>query len=158
MHDNSTDIYSIYNEGKSVVTEKFIRSLKNKIFKHMTTVSENVYIKKLDKTVCKYNNSVMDNDNDKLGTKVNALVTKMPSTPVLVTKIQNDLGKQFLDHLHQWSIFFSIKNLETLLLTQEQKPFLRINNWLMNDLEPSLEAFSNAIFDKFEVLILQTYN
>ena len=43
----------------------------------------------------------MDNDNDKLGTKVNALVTKMPSTPVLVTKIQNDLGKQFLDHLHQ---------------------------------------------------------
>ena len=94
-------MYSIYNEGKSVVTEKFIRSLKKKVFKHMTTVSENVYIKKLDKTVYKYNNSVMDNDNDKLGTKVNALVTKMPSTPVLVTKIQNDLGKQFLDHLHQ---------------------------------------------------------
>ena len=36
-------MYSIYNEGKSVVAERFIRTLKNKICKHMTTTSKNVY-------------------------------------------------------------------------------------------------------------------
>ena len=37
-------MYSAYNKGKSVVAERFIRTLKNKIFKHMTTISKNVYI------------------------------------------------------------------------------------------------------------------
>ena len=37
-------MYSTYNKGKSVVAERFIRTLKNKIFKHMTTISKNVYI------------------------------------------------------------------------------------------------------------------
>ena len=36
-------MYSTYNEGKSVVAERFIRTLKNKIFKHMTAISKNVY-------------------------------------------------------------------------------------------------------------------
>ena len=35
---NNTEMYSTYSEGKSVVAEKFIRSLKNKIFKHMTAI------------------------------------------------------------------------------------------------------------------------
>ena len=37
---NNIEMYSTYNEGKSVVAERFIRTLKNKIFKHMTTVSK----------------------------------------------------------------------------------------------------------------------
>ena len=37
-------MYSIHNEGKSVVTEKFIKTLKTKIYKHMTSISKNVYI------------------------------------------------------------------------------------------------------------------
>ena len=41
-------MYSTYNKGKSVVAERFIRTLKNKIFKHMTTVSKNVYFDVLD--------------------------------------------------------------------------------------------------------------
>ena len=41
---NNIDMYSTYNEGKSVVAERFIRTLKNKIFKHMTAVSKNVYV------------------------------------------------------------------------------------------------------------------
>ena len=49
-------MYSTYNEGKSVVAERFIRTLKNKIYKHMTAVSKNVYIDKLDDIVNKYNN------------------------------------------------------------------------------------------------------
>ena len=52
-------MYSTYNEGKSVVAERFIRTLKNKIFKHMTTISKNVYFDVLDDIVNKYNNTVI---------------------------------------------------------------------------------------------------
>ena len=41
-------MYSTYNEGKPVVAERFIRTLKNKIFKHMTAISKNVYSDVLD--------------------------------------------------------------------------------------------------------------
>ena len=51
-------MYSTYSEGKSVVAERFIRTLKNKIFKHMTAVSMNVYFDALDDIVDKYNNLV----------------------------------------------------------------------------------------------------
>ena len=51
-------MYSTYNEGKSVVAERFIRTLKNKIFKHMTAFSKNVYIDLLNNIVNKYNNTV----------------------------------------------------------------------------------------------------
>ena len=55
---NKTDMYSSYNEGKSVVAERFIRRLLNKIFKHMTAVSKNVYFDVLENIVKKYNNTV----------------------------------------------------------------------------------------------------
>ena len=51
-------MYSTYNEGKSVVAERFIRTLKNKIYKHMTAISKNVYYDALDDIVNKYNNAV----------------------------------------------------------------------------------------------------
>ena len=50
-------MYSKYNEEKSVVAERFIRTLKNKIYKHMTVVSKKVYLDVLDDTVNKYNNA-----------------------------------------------------------------------------------------------------
>ena len=40
---NNIEMYSKYNEGKTVVAKRFFRTLKNKIFKHMTAVSKNVY-------------------------------------------------------------------------------------------------------------------
>ena len=55
---NNIEIYSTYNEGKSVVAERFIRTLKNKIFKHMTTISKNVYFNVLDDIVHTYINTV----------------------------------------------------------------------------------------------------
>ena len=55
---NNTEMYSTYNEGKSVVAERFISTLKIKIFKHMATVSKNVYFNVLDDIVKKYNNTV----------------------------------------------------------------------------------------------------
>ena len=50
-------MYSTYNEGKSVVAERFIRTLKNKIYKHMTSISKNVYFDVLDDIVDEYNNT-----------------------------------------------------------------------------------------------------
>ena len=57
LKDNDIEMYSTHNEGKSVVAERFIRTLKNKIYKHMTAVSKNVYIDKLDDIVNEYNNT-----------------------------------------------------------------------------------------------------
>ena len=51
-------MYSTYNEGKSVVAERFIRTLNNKNFKHMTAISANIYLDALDDIVNKYNNTV----------------------------------------------------------------------------------------------------
>ena len=50
-------MYSTHNEGKSVVVERFIRTLKNKIYRYMTSISKNVYIDKLDDIVDEYNNA-----------------------------------------------------------------------------------------------------
>ena len=50
-------MYSTYNDGKSVVAERFIRTLKNKLYKHMATVPKNVYYDVLDDIVKKYNNT-----------------------------------------------------------------------------------------------------
>ena len=50
-------MYSIHNKGKSVVAERFIRTLKTKIYKYMTSLSKNVYIDKLDDIVNEYNNT-----------------------------------------------------------------------------------------------------
>ena len=50
-------MYSVHNEKKSVVAERFIRILKNKIYKCMTSTSKHVYIDKLDDIVNKYNNT-----------------------------------------------------------------------------------------------------
>ena len=57
LKDNNIETYSIHNEGKSVVAERFIRTLKTKIYKYMTSVSKNVYIDKMDDIVGEYNNT-----------------------------------------------------------------------------------------------------
>ena len=57
LRDNDIVMYSTNNEGKSVVAERFIRTLKSKIYKHMTSVSKNGYIDQLDDIVNEYNNA-----------------------------------------------------------------------------------------------------
>ena len=54
---NDIEMYSTHNEGKSVAAERFIRPLKNKIYKYMTSISKIVYLDKLDDIVNKYNNT-----------------------------------------------------------------------------------------------------
>ena len=57
LSDNDIIMYSTFNEGKSVVAERFIRTLKNKLYKHMTATGKNVYYDVLDDVVNEYNNT-----------------------------------------------------------------------------------------------------
>ena len=57
LEKNATEMYSTHNERKSVIVERFIRTLENKIYKYMTSISKKVYINKLDDIVTKYNNT-----------------------------------------------------------------------------------------------------
>ena len=56
LQDNDIVMYSTHNEGKSVVAERFIRTLKSNIYKYKSSISKNVYIGKLDDIVHEYNN------------------------------------------------------------------------------------------------------
>ena len=51
LKNNNIEMCSVHNERRSVVAERFIRALKNKICKYMTSISKNVYIDKLDDVV-----------------------------------------------------------------------------------------------------------
>ena len=57
LSDNDIIMYSTFNEGKSVVAERFIRTLKNKLYKHMAATGKNVYYDVLDDIVNEYNNT-----------------------------------------------------------------------------------------------------
>ena len=56
LKDNDIEMYSTHNEGKFVVVQRFIRTLKNKTFKYITSMPKNLYIDKLDDIVSEYNN------------------------------------------------------------------------------------------------------
>ena len=55
LQDNDIEMYSTHNERKSVVAERFIKTLKNKIFKYMNSIFKSVYIDKLDDILNKCN-------------------------------------------------------------------------------------------------------
>ena len=57
LKDNDIEMYSIHNKGKSVVAERFIKTLKNKTYKYMISISKNMYIDKLDDIINEYNNT-----------------------------------------------------------------------------------------------------
>ena len=54
---NDIEVYSTHNEGKPFTAERFIKTLKNRIHKYMTSISKSVYIENLADTVNKYNNT-----------------------------------------------------------------------------------------------------
>ena len=57
LQDNDIVMHSTHNERESVAAERFIKTLKNKIYKYMTSISKNVYIDKLYDIVNEYNNT-----------------------------------------------------------------------------------------------------
>ena len=72
LSNNDIIMYSTFNEGKSVEAERFIRALKNKLYKHMTAINKNVYYDVLDDIVNEYNNTIkmkpkdVKDDNNKV--------------------------------------------------------------------------------------------
>ena len=57
LKDNDIEMHSVHNEGKLVVSERFIRTSKKEIYKYMTAISKNIYIDKLDDILNEYNNA-----------------------------------------------------------------------------------------------------
>ena len=85
-------MYSTHNERKFVVAEKFVRTLKNKIYKYITSISKNVYIHKLDDIVNKYNNTYhstikmnpVDVNQAHILNLVNKLYIKIPNLKLVI--------------------------------------------------------------------------
>ena len=104
LEKNDIEMYSTHNEGKSVVAERFIRTIKNKIYKPMTSISKNVYIDKLDDIVNEYNN------------------TKHRTTKMKPTDVKDntyiDFGKEVNDNDPKFKIgdHVRISNTKTFLL------------------------------------------
>ena len=123
LKDNDVEMYSIYNKGKSVVPERFIRTLKTKIFKYMTSVSKNVYTYKVDDVVGDYNNTyhrtikmkridVKDNTYIDFKKEVNDKDPKFKvGDHVRISKYKNNFAKGYTSH---WSeevfVIIKIKN------------------------------------------------
>ena len=117
-------MYSTFNEGRSVVAERLIRTLKNKIYKHMTAISKNVYFDVLDAIVNKYNNTVhrtikmkpIDVTDDSFAEYNDEFNKKDPkykvSDHVRISKYKNIFAKRYVPN---WSeevfIVNKIKNL-----------------------------------------------
>ena len=107
LQDNDIVMYSTHNDGKSVVAERFIKILKNKIYKYMTSISKNVYIDKLDDIVNEYNNTyrrtikmkpiyVKDNTYINIGKKVNDKDPKFKvGEHVRISKYKNGFAKGY---------------------------------------------------------------
>ena len=85
---NDIDMYSTYNERESVVAERFIRTLNNKIYEYMTSILKNVYIDKLADIVNEYNNTYHSTMKMKP-------VDVKPSTYIDVDKGNNDKDPKF---------------------------------------------------------------
>ena len=95
-------MHSINNKGKSVVAERFIRTLKTKTYKYMTSISKTVYINKLDDIVNEYNNTYHRTIKMKpVDVKDNTYIDSMElhSAELCSNKKVNDKCPEFGDHV-----------------------------------------------------------
>ena len=107
LEKNDIEMYSTHNEETSVAAERFIRTIKNKIYKYMTSISKNMYIDKLDDKVHKYNNQmhriikmkpidVKDNTYIEFGNEVNDNDSKFKvGDHVKISKYKNMFAKGY---------------------------------------------------------------
>ena len=118
-------MYSTNNEGKSVAAERFIRTLKSKIYKYMTSISKNVYIDKLGDIVDKFNNTyhttikmkptdVEDNTYINIDKEINDKDPKFKvSDRIRISKYKNIFAKGYTPN---WSEEVLLKKLKILFL------------------------------------------
>ena len=104
---NGIEMYSTHNEGKYVVAERFIRTLQNKIYKYITSLSKKVYINKLDDLVNKYNRTChskikMKPFDVKSSTFVDFIVEKIDENPKFEVgdHVRISKYKKFFKKLH----------------------------------------------------------
>ena len=123
LRDNDIVMYSAHNEGKSVVAERFTRTLKSKIYKYMTSISKNVYIDKLNDIVDEYNNTyhtaiktkpadVKDNTYINADKEINSKDPKFKvGDRVRISNYKNIFAKEYMPN---WSeevfVFKKVKN------------------------------------------------
>ena len=112
LRDNDIVMYSTHTEGKSVVAERFIRTLKSKIYKYMTSISKNMYIDKLNDILDEYNNTyhttikmkpidVKDNTYINTSKEINNKDPKFKvADHVRISKYKNIFGKGYMPN---WS-------------------------------------------------------
>ena len=125
LQGNDIEMHSTHNEGKSVVAEIFIRTLRNKIYKYITSVSKNVYIDKLDDIVNEYNNTyyriikmkpidVKDNTYINIDKEVNDKNPKFKiGNHIRISKCKTIFAKSYTPN---WSEhFFVIKNVKNTI-------------------------------------------
>ena len=114
LEKSDIETHSTHNKEKSVVAERFIRTLKNKIYKHMTSVSKNVYIDNLDDIVNRYNNTYHR------ASKIKPVDVKDDKDPkfkfgdyVRISKYENIFAKGYTPN---WSEeIFVIKNVKNIV-------------------------------------------
>ena len=121
LKENDIAMHSTHNEGKSIVAEKFIRTLENKTYKYRTSISKNVYIDKLDGIVNEYNNTchrtikmkainVKDNTYINTDKEVNDKDPKFKvGDHVRISKYKKHFVKGYIPH---WSEVFMIKEVK----------------------------------------------
>ena len=134
LKDNDIEMYSIHNEGKSVVAEKFIRTVKTKIYKYMTSVPKNLYIDKLDDIVGEYNNTyhrtikmkpvdVKDNTYIDFKKEVNDKDYKVKAGDhVRISKYRNNFAKGYTPN---WSEEIRMNHLVEILMLK----LIKLLNW-----------------------------
>ena len=126
------EIFSTNNEGKSVFAERFFRTLKNKIVKHMTAVSKNDYFDVLDNIVDKYNNTIHRS------IKLNVIISKGRKP----NKISVDWGGEFNNNL--FKRFLKINNIEIYSTDNEEKSVVA---------ERFIRTFKNKIFKHMTAIL-----
>ena len=154
-------MYSTHNERKSVAAERFIRMLKNKIYKYMTSISKNVYIDKLDDIVNEYNNTyhttikmkiihrcIKDNTYINTDTEVNDKDSKFK-----ISKYKNIFAKGYTPN---WSEVFMIKEVKNTV------PWTYVTNDLNGEeitgafYEKDMSLLEEILMSKSIYLIMKT--
>ena len=167
-------MYSTHNEGKSAVAERFIRTLKNKIYKYMTSLSKNVYIDKLDGIVNEYNNAyhraikmkpinVKDNTYTNIGKDVNDKDPKFKvGDHVRISKYKKTFAKGYIPNWSEeifvikgikntvpWTYVINDLNGEEIIGTFYEKELQKINQQEFR-IEKVIKRKGNKLYVKWK--------
>ena len=139
LEENDIAMHSTHNEGKSVVAKRFIRTIENKIYKYMTSISKNVYTDKLDDKVDEYNNTylrtikmkpidVKDNTYINIGKEVNGNDPKFKvGDHVRISKYKNIFVIKKIKNTVPWTYAINDLSGEEIIGTFYEKELQKID-------------------------------